>query len=132
MTYLIDPKVFYWMNFAQSVEFFTQLFIAVAILFLAGLGGFYLIQKYESSGKYGVDEAKEMCKLIELKFKPKLTIFILSFMVAISIVIPSQDTMIKMLVASQVTTENIEGVQKSATELIDYIVDKINETDREE
>ena len=40
--------------------------------------------------------------------------------------IPSQDTCYQMLVASMVTEDNIEYVGNKATDLIDYIVDKVD------
>lgn len=126
--YLINPKVFYFMNLIESFETFVSIMIFVSVIFIAALVTCYLFLKQESSGRYGDEDAKEMCVFIESKFKPKLITFFMLLMFSITILIPSNDTMLKMLVASQVTTQNIESVEKTATELIDYIVDKIDES----
>ena len=47
--------------------------------------------------------------------------------------IPSKETCYKMIIASYITPSNIEAVKGEATDLIDYIVDKVDElTDSEE
>lgn len=41
--------------------------------------------------------------------------------------IPSKETCYKMIVTSYITPSNIEAVKGEATDLIDYIVDKVDE-----
>ena len=45
---------------------------------------------------------------------------------------PSKETCYKMIVASYITPNNINTVKGEATDLIDYIVDKIDELNDEE
>lgn len=46
--------------------------------------------------------------------------------------IPSKETCYKMIVVSYITPSNIEAVKGEATDLIDYIVDKVDElTDKD-
>lgn len=41
--------------------------------------------------------------------------------------IPSKETCYKMIVTSYITPSNIEAVKGEATDLIDYIIDKVDE-----
>lgn len=60
----------------------------------------------------------------------KMVIAILSFLFllffSLSIFIPKQETMTKMLIASQVTSENYEFAKDEIVDLVDYIIEKID------
>ena len=63
----------------------------------------------------------------------KRAIIIGSIVALIGGIIPSKETCYKMIVASYVTPANIESVKGEATDLIDYIIEKVDElTDNEE
>ena len=49
-------------------------------------------------------------------------------------VIPSKDTMYKMIVSENVTTDNIQAVGKTGKDVVDYITDQIDKVvnDKEE
>ena len=42
-------------------------------------------------------------------------------------IVPSEETINKMIISSVITKENIEGVKTDAKELVDYIVEKAAE-----
>jgi putative effector of murein hydrolase len=126
MDYLIDPKVFYWMSVLTSLDFFLVFMGIIFLIILAVVIVIYVTLKLE--GEYYEDEVK----IFEKFLKPIPIILALVLFLGVPIFIPSKDTMKQMLVASQITHENIEGVQQSATELVDYIVDKINEVEKED
>lgn len=74
--------------------------------------------------------------LIDEEKPPKWVIrcFVAGAIVAcIGGLIPSKETCYKMIVTSYITPSNIEAVKGEATDLIDYIVDKVDElTDKNE
>ena len=47
-------------------------------------------------------------------------------------VIPSKDTMYKMIVSENVTTENIQDIGKTGKDMVDYIVDQIDKVVNED
>ncbi len=56
-----------------------------------------------------------------------------AIVLALGGLIPSKETCYKMVVASYVTPANIESVKGEATDLVDYIIEKIDElNDNEE
>lgn len=136
MNYLIDPKIFYWMSVLGSLEMFL---IFVGIVSFCVYGFIMLlytmdkntISEYENHPKL-IEKEKVRCSVIEKKFKLKPAILSLILLFGIPVFIPSQDTMVKMIVASQVTSENYEFAKDEITELIDYIVDKIENKSTEE
>lgn len=74
--------------------------------------------------------------LMDEKKPPKFIIKIIiagAIVASIGGLIPSQETCYKMIVTSYITPSNIEAVKGEATDLIDYIVDKVDElTDSDE
>lgn len=107
-----------WFYLIELFERFGTAFVVVGLIALVGGGIFIFL--------YLIDEEKP----------PKFVIrtFIAGAIVAcIGGLIPSKDTCYKMIVTSYITPSNIEAVKGEATDLIDYIVDKVDElTDKEE
>jgi len=123
--YLIDPKIFYWMSVLRSLDIFLMVLGVIFLIILVFVGGFYLMIKLDGG-------SPDECNVLEKFLRPIPIVLAFVLFFGVPTFIPSEKVMTQMLVASQVTHENIEGVQQSATELIDYIVDKINEVDKEE
>ena len=48
------------------------------------------------------------------------------------ITIPSQDTMMKMLIAQNITYERVEGGKEMVKDTVDYIFEKIDESKKED
>ncbi len=53
-----------------------------------------------------------------------ITVIVSAILMAI---IPSEETINKMIISSVITKENIEGVKTDAKELVDYVVEKAAE-----
>lgn len=63
----------------------------------------------------------------------KKTIIIGAIVLTLGGLIPSKNTCYKIIVTSYITPSNIEAVKGATTDLIDYIVDKVDEiTDKNE
>ena len=118
---IINPWIFYLASVCDGFKFFCcgvliALVIALCVLFImfCATGDEYFAEErksYKSLGK----------KLI-------IPIFICSIFL---IFIPSQTTIYKMIVANCITENNITKSKEEAKELIDYIVDKIGEINKE-
>ena len=120
MHYIINPWVFYLLGLADSIGI-----ACVAFLFLFGItfGVYALIWFIEFFG----DEEYPTPTQILKKWKVTL---ILS--VAFLVFMPSTDTIYKMLIASQVTTENIGTAKETIQDVADYIVDAVKEIKEKE
>lgn len=110
MNCIINPSVFYWMDVIGTIKIvtLTALFISLVIITTSLIA-------------YGTGEMlkpvfKKICILMGA---------IISFSVIGMIFIPSKDTMYKMLVASQVTEENIDKAQDVIKSTADYIIESI-------
>ena len=109
-TSVINPMIFYWMDVALGIEFITGLlataFLVVTLLWLL----------------YGGDECNNLSEFI----KPLIGFLIPTVVFAIlTVLIPSKETMITMLVADMITYENIELTKDSAMALVNYIVEQV-------
>ena len=50
----------------------------------------------------------------------------------VTIIVPSQDTMMKMLIAQNITYERVEGGKEMVKDTVDYIFEKIDENKKGE
>ena len=115
MHYIINPWVFYLLGLVDSIGV-----VCVVFLFLFGIifGVYAIIWLVEF---YGDDEyLTPMWILKKWKVPLILTIALLVFM-------PSEDTIYKMMLASQVTTENVNTAKETIQDVADYIVDAVKE-----
>ena len=112
MTYYIHLFLFYLLGVADSLKVAGEIFSAV----LCGALVVYLI--------YCACEGEELNKKA---FRNMIIGFILSLSVAI--LTPSREVCQEMIISSVVTHENVNGAIENTKELVDYIVDKVNETE---
>ena len=111
---IISPWVFYWIDVLSTLDDLPVIlaFLGVALVII----GWVLIYT-EMDG-----EIPCICKKIAVVY---LSIFV--FSAAISIFIPSKETMYQMLIASYVTPNNVEyiknEVKDSAYGIVDSIID---------
>lgn len=115
MNYIIDPKLVYWISVASAVKMFI---IGIAIMLLV-ICTVILIS-------LGIDSQYYEDEEINAKLKPVLRVTIVSIaFIFISLVIPSKETSVEMIVASKVTTESIQATKEEIYNIIDYTVEKI-------
>lgn len=108
---IINPLWFYLIDIGQNVS----VFLFVSAFFLGGaLLAIGLFDFIDDSW----DEWKKTLKT--------LTIMCITCSVLCAFV-PSEDTCYKMMAATMVTPDNITAVGNTATDVIDYIVDSIDQ-----
>lgn len=113
MEYYINPMWFYLQSISNGIKMASIAgVIILAVVTLVLIWGYF--------DGLGEDENKVL-KLI------KRLVAGLIISIILAIVIPSTDTINKMIVSSVVTKENVSKGVETTKDLIDYIVDKINE-----
>lgn len=120
MHYIINPWAFYLLGVSNSVGV-----VCVVFLFLFGI----------TFGVYSIIWLVEFSEYEEYKtpswiFKKWKVPLILS--IAFLVFMPSEDTIYKMMIASQVTTENIDTAKETIQDVADYIVDAVKEIKEKE
>ena len=115
MTYYINPLWFYLMHLSHNFGVFCA--ILGGIFILCGFVHIVILTD-------GVDTDKE-----EAAIKKHIKLFFILglLVVTISLLLPNKETCIEMMVASQITHENIEATKEEVYDIIDYITDKIKE-----
>lgn len=119
MTYYINPIWFY----------LTSVFNGIKI-FLCVLGGFSLVISAFAFIAWAIDGCSDITDLDDDEkktFKIFKKIIIASFIsLFIGILTPAKETCIEMMIASQVTHENVAATKEEIYEIVDYITDKVN------
>lgn len=117
MNYIINPWVFYLLNVLDNIVgcgiglLFTLAMVYVVYILV------WIFAFYES------DREKYPSPLALLK-KWKIPLILC---IVVLILIPSQETCYKMMIASQVTTEHIADAKETIREVADYIVESAKE-----
>lgn len=115
----IDPWFFYWTDFMNSAND-VLIFISVLCAIAAGIMTLIAL----ANGFYDEDY-KENMRIIR---KPLVTILIVGLAsAAVSVVLPSEETMIKMLIAKGITPDTVTNGIEAIKEAVDYIFQKIAE-----
>lgn len=118
MNYIINPWVFYLLNILGHIVGWS---IAGLVIFGTCYGIYVCVWFMEISGSNYEDKYPSPIALIR-KWKIPLILCITAL-----ILIPSEETCYKMLIASQVTTEHIEDAKETIREVADYIVESAKE-----
>ena len=116
MNYIINPIWFYFLDVAQELEFFSVfIFILDIVAFIIG------ITIREANHFDGIQN--KYFQLGNNLFKISLPFFIASLI--LTILIPSKETMISMMVAKFATYENAAWTLDTIKSAVDYIVEAI-------
>ena len=122
MTYYINPIWFYLINISEGVK----TFFGVA-------GGIVLILSIIALCLWGLDNAIDFANLDddEKKVVTAIKKIIITSLISIfiCILIPSKEACVEMMIASQVTHENVSATKEEVYEIIDYVTDKIDTPD---
>ena len=116
MTPIINPWLFYLVNFLGDLKDICSIVLivcGVAMTFLT-FNGF-------------IDEDEEKLKANK-KTKKRLLVVSLSLLIVITF-IPSKETCYQMMIASQVTDDNIQSAENVIKDSVDYIFEKLKESD---
>lgn len=117
MTPIINPWLFYLVDVIGNFK--SACFILLLIIVI-GFGAIFLIEIGETSDELELDEAKV---IKTLKKMVGASVLLMTFYM----LLPSKETCYKMMIASQVTEENIQKAEDTIKESVDYIFEKINE-----
>ena len=98
MMYIINPWIFYLISLADSFKWASGI-IAIITLIIS-------ILAYEDDVRLA-----------------KILFAIACISCVICLLIPSKDVCYKMLIASQVTTENINNAKETIKDVVDYIIE---------
>lgn len=137
---IVSPWIFYLINVIGQLKCIFALLIAILIPFI---GHTYVKAKncydekfkeyYHRSFNVTKEEAREKAKEESDPIIKRCNIFVRRgttvciIMLVLFSLIPSQETMYKMLVANYVTYENVETATDAIKDSVDYIFDKLNE-----
>lgn len=116
MNYIINPWVFYLLNLLGNIEVLCWTLIITGLTVYVVYILVWLMADLYDSGKY----PSPLAILKKWKIPVILCIVVL-------LLIPSQETCYKMLIASQVTTEHIADAKETIREVADYIVESAKE-----
>lgn len=123
---IISPWIFYWMDILTTIKKLPEFFVFIwLILAVACLIVIAVICSYSENERVAR-------RLFASTFKPikpfalvYLTITVLSMVV--SVFLPNQETMYKMLITSQVTPNNVEYLKNEVKATGQGLVDSITE-----
>lgn len=118
MTYYINPIWFYLMNVSTGMK-----------IFLCALGIISLVVSAFVMMTWVIYNGVDITNLEDYEkntFKIFKKIIIASCIsLFIGILVPSKETCIEMMIASQVTHENVTATKEEIYEIVDYITDKV-------
>lgn len=114
---IISPWWFYLSDVADAIDFVFTLLAAFGVV---GCIGFFccMVECAEVTDEKTVQKNWGIFK--------KCIIVTMIFILTV-VIVPARDTVYKMFAASLITHENIQIVGESATDVVDYIVEKIDE-----
>ena len=118
-TPIISPIWFYMMDISGKLNIImgAVLLVCVAMVIL------FFIGFVTAQDEITEDDFKKMFKYLIISLSVSGFLFT---------IIPSQDTMIKMLIAQNITYERVEGGKEMIKDTVDYIFEKIDENKKGE
>ncbi len=102
----------------------------LAIIGTVGFGIWWVMEAYASDFFVHDDNESPFAKFCKKMIKVSVIATIIS--AVLMIVVPTEETVNKMMISSFVTKENVEKTKKEAKEIIDYIVEKAIELKKAE
>ena len=118
MTYYINPIWFYLMSISTGMKIFLCALVVIAFIIIV-----FAIPIWVIEGSVDITDLGENEKKILKLFKNIIIASIISLFICI--LIPSKETCVEMIIASQVTHENVTATKEEIYEIVDYITDKV-------
>ena len=110
---IINPWLFYLTDVFCNVKWLLLVLFAVGLLVYLILAFAYTVDAEKPPAFFNMKNT--MCLVIPI---------------IIALLIPEQNTVYKMLIASYTTPNNIEYVKETGKDLVDYIIEKASELER--
>ena len=130
MTYIINPWFFYFANLLDSFWTLASIVLFLAIVGTVGFGIWWVMEAYASDFFVHDDNESPFAKFCKKMIKASVIATIIS--AVLMIVVPTEETVNKMMISSFVTKENVEKTKEEAKEIIDYIAEKAIELKKAE
>mgnify|MGYP003550462753 CR=1 FL=1 len=110
--YIVDPMWFYWLQVSSS----GRIFLMVVCSIVLGIIAFTMFI-------VGVEGSKEDLGEFAKKLRKYAIISIIGLV--IGLLLPSEETLIRMEIAKNATYENVEIVMEEITNAADYIIGEL-------
>lgn len=117
MTPIINPWLFYLVDVIGN---FKSACFGIILIIVICFGATVLIEIGETSDELELDEVKVIKTL-------KKIVIVVALLITFDMLLPSKKTCYQMMIASQVTDNNIQKAEDVIKDSVDYIFEKINE-----
>lgn len=124
---IINPWIFYLIDVLSSLKGITLTAIVITLFGSIGLGTYIVV--HQSCYCYGEEDRHLITKLTKIL---KKVLIVLCIITGVYTVTPSEETMYKMLVAQNVTYENVDKATKTIKDGVDYIFKKLGKEDQKD
>ena len=120
---IINPWMFYLVDCLDGLKMVCIIAVPVLVIVIAVLS--YIIEDLGLDiDDLGLNKENELKSAIRTR---KIVIFFSILLLIVIPFIPSKETCYKMMVASQITDNNIHKAEDTIKNSVDYIFEKINE-----
>ncbi len=127
MTHVINPMLFYWCSVSDTVKalaIIAAIMLIIVCLVFLFVGAFHIGEAFNYGGGEDSDDYKVGVKFLNWAQKCIVPLVIL---LMLSIFIPSEKTIYKMMVANIATYENIDLTAETIEDAFDSVIDKLIE-----
>ena len=130
MTYIINPWFFYFASLLDSFWTLASIVLFLAIIGTVGFGIWWVMEAYNSDFFVHDDKESPFAKFCKKMIKASVIATIIS--AVLMVVVPTEETVDKMMISSFITKENVEKTKEEAKEIVDYITEKAIELKKAE
>ena len=130
MTYIINPWFFYFASLLDSFWTLASIVLFLAIIGTVGFGIWWVMEAYNSDFFVHDDNESPFAKFCKKMIKASVIATIIS--AVLMVVVPTEETVDKMMISSFITKENAEKTKEEAKEIVDYITEKAIELKKAE
>ena len=130
MTYIINPWFFYFASLLDSFWTLASIVLFLAIIGTVGFGIWWVMEAYVSDFFVHDDNESPFAKFCKKMIKASVIATIIS--AVLMVVVPTEETVDKMMISSFITKENVEKTKEEAKEIVDYITEKAIELKKAE
>lgn len=123
MNYIINPSWFYWISVVDGIK--SAVFAFLVSAFVVDFVFILLFLVHKNAG-FGFGEHDSDNIAAKALIKPiKIASIALFVLIVFSILIPTKNTLIEMMIAKQATYENAQWTLETLKSAVDYIVNAI-------
>lgn len=116
MTPIINP---WWFYLVDVIGNFKSACLALLLIIVIGFAAIFLIEVGGDADELELDKVKVIKTL-------KKMVIVGALVITFDMFLPTKETCYKMMVASQVTEENVKKAEDVIKDSVDYIFEKIN------